>query len=252
MAGDEEAVLEWMKPSKSGLANGTRYVFEVRAVNERGAGKAASVSTTFAKSPSSAVEVPDAELRKYIERTLGLASGEPITQGDLAKLRRLVGKGRCYDLAGLEFAINLVTLELRGLWGNKGIVDVSPLSGLTSLTRLDLDGNAISDISPLGDLRQLEPLGLSRNAIADILPLLRSGLRGASIYNYVDLARQSAGRRASRPRPGIARIGHGRRVRRQRPSRAAVSVCGGGVLYRRLRPRDQSLGRRRQREHRGV
>ena len=124
-AGDEQAVLTWEDPSNSNivryevrfgageapefnawakvpgsgsdtveytvssLANGSRYVFEVRAVDEDGAGESASASTRLATAPSSAVEVPDAKLRQRIERTLGLTGGAPITQGDLAKLAGL-------------------------------------------------------------------------------------------------------------------------------------------------------------------
>ena len=155
----------------SGLANGTRYVFELRAVDEGGAGEAASASTMLAESPSSAVEVPDAELRGAIEQVLELAAGASITQGDLAKLRELrAGQLEVADLAGLEFAANLVTLWLP----SNAIEDVSPLSGLTALRVLGLDSNAISDVSALSALTSLTVLGLSSNAIEDVSPL--SGL----------------------------------------------------------------------------
>ena len=206
-AGDGEAVLTWEDPSNSnvvryelrfgageapefnawdavpgsdadtiehtvsGLANGTRHVFELRAVDEGGAGEAASASTMLAESPSSAVEVPDAELRGAVEQVLELTSGASITQGDLAKLRELYASSReVADLAGLEFAANLVTLDLR----NNAIADVSPLSGLTSLRGLDLSGNAIEDVSALSGLTSLEELWLGGNAIEDASAL--SGL----------------------------------------------------------------------------
>ena len=223
-AGDEAAVLAWQDPSDSniaryefrygeapafnawaavpgsgadtvehtvqGLANGTRYVFEVRAVDDDGAGEAASASAMLAVSPSSAVDVPDAGLRGLIVETLGLASGATLTQGDLAKL----GTGwfsysSIADLAGLEFAVNLVRLhlsnneieEVSALAGltslttlflsHNGISDVSPLAGLASLTSLWLTDNAISDVSPLAGLASLRRLSLSSNAISDVSPL---------------------------------------------------------------------------------
>ena len=162
-AGDEEAVLTWEDPANSnvvryefrfgageaptfnawaempgsgadtvehtvsGLANGTGYVFEVRATDPDGAGEAARASTILAAAPSSAVEVPDAALRGRIEVILRLASGASITQGDLAKLVWLTAhRYSIANLAGLEFAVNLGALYLR----NNEIADVSALAGL--------------------------------------------------------------------------------------------------------------------------
>ena len=155
----------------SGLTNGTRYIFEVRAADDDGAGEAARASTILAASPSSAVEVSDAGLREAIEETLELASDAPITQGDLARLVNLLAHGKqITDLAGLEFAINLVVLDL----ATNAISDLSALSDLTSLGSLALPGNAISDVSALSGLTSLTVLNLAANAISDISAL--SGL----------------------------------------------------------------------------
>ena len=55
------------------------------------------------------------------------------------------------------------------------VSDISPLAGLTGLTRLDLEDNDISDISPLAGLTNLEWLKVARNKISDFSPL--DGLR---------------------------------------------------------------------------
>ena len=225
-AGDEEAVLTWADPynsnivryefrlgagdapqfdawvavpgsdadtvehTVSGLANGTRYVFELRAVDGNDAGEAANAATTLAASPSSTVEVPDAELRKHIEQTLELASGASITQGDLATLRGLYAmRSDVADLAGIEFALNLVQIWLDDNAVRDGVAtagltsltdlrlsanrveDVSALSGLTSLTTLRLDDNAIDDVSALSGLISLTDLRLSANNIEDVSAL---------------------------------------------------------------------------------
>ncbi len=54
------------------------------------------------------------------------------------------------------------------------IADVSPLSGLTGLSSLDLAGNRITSVSPLSGLSGVEGLNLSTNGITDVSPL--SGL----------------------------------------------------------------------------
>ena len=206
-AGDEQAVLTWRNPSNPnilryelrfgvgeapefnawagvpgsdsdtvehtvpGLANGTRYAFELRAVDDAGAGWVASAATRLAASPSSIVEVPDASLREQIQWKLGLDGDAPITQGDMAKLREFRAAATpVADLDGLEFAVNLVEL---GLKGNE-VSDVAPLSGLTSLKRLELQYNAITDVAPLSGLTSLHDLNLSNNEFSDISSL--SGL----------------------------------------------------------------------------
>ena len=227
--GDEEAALTWSHPSNpeimryevrfsagyapafnawakvsesgadtvehtvSGLVNGTHYVFELRAVDAGGSGEPASTSATLAVSPSSAVEVPDVALRTHIGAQLELADEAPVTQGDLATLRRLeVSNASVHNLAGLEFAVNieslslpdnaianvaalsgLTTLQQLDLAGN-AIADISALSALTSLTRLDLRGNEISDVTALSGLTSLQHLDLGDNDLVDVSPL--SGL----------------------------------------------------------------------------
>ena len=175
-----------------GLANGIQYVFQLRAADEDGPGKPAWAFTTLAASPLSPVEVRDAPLRTRIRAQLGLADGSPVTQGDLARLTELeVRNAYVVDLTGLEFAINLRSLDLN----YNRIADVSALSGLTTLRNLSLSGNSIADISALfglklwqlelrdnrivdvsalSSLTTLEYLQLSDNRIADVSPL--SGL----------------------------------------------------------------------------
>jgi len=61
------------------------------------------------------------------------------------------------------------------------ILDVSPLSGLTSLTDLQLYSNAIEDITALSGLTDLENLRLNGNSISDISAL--SELTGLAVLH---------------------------------------------------------------------
>jgi len=54
---------------------------------------------------------------------------------------------------------------------NKNIADLSPLAGLTNLTRLYLYSNNISDLSPFAGLTNLTRLYLGDNNFADLTPL---------------------------------------------------------------------------------
>ena len=74
--------------------------------------------------------------------------------------------------AGIESLVGIQNLtSLTGfLLSEPAIIDIRPLSGLTSLTFLVL-GDAISDISPLSGLTSLMVLFLNRNTIGDVGPL---------------------------------------------------------------------------------
>ena len=151
------------------------------------------------------VAIPDANLRAAIEKALGKASGEPITQAEMKTLTYLSGFQRgISDLTGLEFATNLRDLHLSenlisdisalsGLTNLRGlsltfnnIQDISALSGLTNLRDLHLSGNLISDISALSGLTNLRDLQLGKNLISDISPLAAN--TGLGEGDRVDLA----------------------------------------------------------------
>ena len=144
----------------SGLTNGTRYAFEVRAVSALGSGAAARVWAALATSPSAAVTISDAALRGQIDIYLSKSAGETITQLEMANMSTLVGEAvGVSSLSGLEYALNLRSLHLQG----NSISDLSALSGLLSLGTLSLARNSITDLSPLSNLTALRWLTLSEN-----------------------------------------------------------------------------------------
>ena len=129
------------------------------------------------------VAIPDPSLRATIEKALDKAPGSPISAIEMESLTELrAPNANITDLTGLEAATNLLRLELGEQYvavegrriNSNAISDLSPLSGLTALTRLDLNGNNISDISALSGLTNLVILELSNNSISDISAL--SGL----------------------------------------------------------------------------
>ena len=129
------------------------------------------------------VSIPDSNLRLAITEALGKAPGAIITTTEMATLTELSApNANITDLTGLEAAINLKWLDLGAAYvategrsvNSNSISNLSPLSDLTNLTRLDLDSNNISDISALGGLTDLVVLGLWSNTISDISAL--SGL----------------------------------------------------------------------------
>ena len=67
--------------------------------------------------------------------------------------------------------------------GDNQISNLSPLSALTSLTKLDLQYNQVSDISPLADLISLRDINLINNPINDLGPLSNlTNLEALDIY----------------------------------------------------------------------
>ena len=116
---------------------------------------------------SEVVSFPDAGLESAVREALSKPEGD-ITADDMATLTHLHAETRgISDLSGLEYAVNLQTLELY----NNQISDLSPLAGLTNLRALPLYNNQISDLSPLASLTNLGGLYLSNNQISDLSPL---------------------------------------------------------------------------------
>ena len=137
------------------------------------------------------VDIPDANLRVAIEAALGKASGVPISRTDMAGLTRLEAPNKnISDLTGLEFATGLTRLDLGEEWVNhrrvnsNAISNLSPLSGLTKLTSLDLADNAILNVAVLSNLTNLTSLNLNNNSILDITSL--SGLTNLTWLNLAD------------------------------------------------------------------
>lgn len=121
----------------------------------------------------SAVTFLDPNLEAAIREAIGKPAGN-IYESDLETLTALDAPGQLesqtniQDLSGLQYCSNLIDLNLEL---NIHISDLSPLSDLTNLTRLDLWHNQISDISPLDSLTNLTYLELGDNEISDISPL---------------------------------------------------------------------------------
>ena len=174
------------------LANGTRYYFQVRATNAQGDSAASNTATIqLAASPTTAVNIPDANLRAALETATGKSSGQTITRLDMAKLTGTFDGSNLgiSVVTGLERAVNITTLELYTntitdvtalgsltaltvlLLDDNQISDVTALGSLTALTRLDLDNNQISAVTALGSLTALTRLDLDNNQISDVTAL---------------------------------------------------------------------------------
>ena len=110
--------------------------------------------------------MPDPALREAVREALELAPGEPLTQGAMKRLTKLVAPNSdIADITGLQYATNLDFLVL----GGNPISDLQPLQKCALLTLLNLEGcSKIKDIRPLKNLVRLESLSLGYNKIEDI------------------------------------------------------------------------------------
>ena len=122
--------------------------------------------------------IPDAKLHAAIASALGKESNALITADEMATLTRLdAPNSGIRDLTGLEFATSLTRLnfgidKVEGRYVNSNnISDLTPLAGLTNLTRLTLTNTGVSDLTPLAGLTNLTRLSLGDNSIADLMPL---------------------------------------------------------------------------------
>ena len=153
------------------LANGTRYYFQIRATSADGDSPLSNTATTrLARAPGAVVSVGDANLRRWLEAAMEKTPGAVITQLDMAALSHFSAwNAGIRDLAGLEHAVNLASLDL----SENRIADVAALGALESLEDLTLDGNVVSDATALGTLTALTHLRLGNNRVSDITALGR-------------------------------------------------------------------------------
>ena len=129
--------------------------------------------------PNTVVHIPDVNLHAKIVETLNKPNSAKINAADMSKITQLdVPNANIQDLTGLEHAHKIRILNLgaeyvdgKGLVNSNTISDLSPLIGLTQLTRLNLSYTTLTDISVLSGLPQLTGLFLENNAISDISPL---------------------------------------------------------------------------------
>jgi Leucine-rich repeat (LRR) protein len=125
----------------------------------------------------SAVTFGDSVVRAAVNVGLGrdAADGSPVATADLARLRTLTtpsgASGTATSLDGLQYATSLTRLSLTWSAAGASALDLTPISGLTSLTSLTLVRGGIEELAPLSGLRNLNSLTLNENAIADLTPL---------------------------------------------------------------------------------
>lgn len=158
----------------TGLTNEKAYYVRVRALSDEGAG---DWSPPAEGTPLATGEIafPDSGLRSVLAAALGKeGSQSPIYAEEMASLTVLatgLGDPKIANLEGLQYAVNLKSLHL----GYNRISDISPLSGLTGLRILWINGNPISDasggISALTGLTALEDLHLQSTGVTDFSAL---------------------------------------------------------------------------------
>ena len=118
--------------------------------------------------PGAFVHIPDTNLRAAIAEVLGKSPNAPITAEEMEELEELVAHNRdIRDLTGIQFAINLTNLDLRG----NQINDISPVASLTTLGALILRGSPVSDLSPIRNLTSLDRLEIAGTMVTDLSPI---------------------------------------------------------------------------------
>ena len=119
------------------------------------------------------VNIPDPALDRLIRQKLRIRSDRRITQDDMLNLRGDFDAGGnigITDITGLQYAKNLTALSFY----LNPILDIGPMSGMTSLRGFNLWGCQIEDLTPLRHLPNLEGGILGYNRISNLEPL--SGL----------------------------------------------------------------------------
>lgn len=162
------------------------------------------VLSLTAADPASIVNIPDPTLQAVVRETLNKSDGD-ITTEDMASLTFLVASratlgcaAPVQSLEGLQAALNLRSLDLRGDWdfvsfifpwddycatpAALGTDDLSPLSSLGKLDSLYLAGNGFSNLIWPSGLTNLQTLDLGANQITNLeLPADMTNLQSLSL-----------------------------------------------------------------------
>ncbi len=128
---------------------------------------------------SNADDVTEAHLAAITELNLGSKSITTLKAGDFSGLTGLetlyldsespsdTHKNSISDISPLE---GLTTLTRLNLLYNS-VSDISALSGMTSMSQLNLDNNSVSDISALSGMTSMTILSMKNNNVTDVSPL---------------------------------------------------------------------------------
>ncbi|MCH8500434.1 MAG: hypothetical protein LAT77_00820 [Aliidiomarina sp.] len=112
------------------------------------------------------IEIPDPVLESELRFYLSLNDDEPITAEKMADLVDVsIANRGVRDLTGLEYAVNLVRLNVSS---NRNLRRLAPISGLP-LTQLDISETGIDSLSEVRDL-PLENLTLNFTSITTLEP----------------------------------------------------------------------------------
>ncbi len=126
------------------------------------------------------VTFPDPSLEAAVRSALGKPT-DPVTNSDLETLISLTSCNMgITNLSGLEWATNLVNLDVSG----NSINDLSPLAALLHLTSLNVGDNLITDGSAITGLKNLSSLWLFGNRLTRLTELTNlTGLTSLILYN---------------------------------------------------------------------
>ncbi|MEX1447856.1 immunoglobulin-like domain-containing protein [Enterococcus sp. C76] len=113
------------------------------------------------------VTIPDVNLKKALNKVLEQEENHEITADQLATIEKLdLLHSGIKSIEGLQYCKNLKRLTLGGIcpscYGPENfnqVTDLTPLSGLTKLTKLGLYGLPVTDFSPLKNLSIKEGIG---------------------------------------------------------------------------------------------
>ena len=149
-------------------------ITETASVPAETADHKTDTSVISAEVRSSVHRFRDKEVEIAVHEQLHRDSSKRIYQRELSEIHELdLGGGLgIVDISDLTDCVNLEVLLLDG---NGELEDISPLSGLTRLRKLELYEDYITDLSPLRNMGRLEELDLNGNGnVMDLTPL--SGL----------------------------------------------------------------------------
>lgn len=203
------------------------YTWTFSSASDEGTFFSGTITVPVSAPAAGAADIPDAGLRSCLATSAGLSADAYPTASDLAHVTAVsCANKKISDLDGAELLTSAKTADFSG----NPLGSVTQLSGLTSLTELNLNSTGLTSIAALKGLTGLTSVHVDGNHLADLSALKELPHLSTVSANHQALQRPSAAGGALVSIPTV--LGRGGETIAARAPQGAETKDGGVAFSR--------------------